>query len=38
MKAKILVNAALGITIEILYTASIILSALLICVAFYLVK
>jgi len=38
MKIKILVNAALGITTEVLYTLAIMLAALLICAAFYFMK
>jgi type IV secretory pathway VirB3-like protein len=38
MKIKIIVNAALGITTEILYILAMMLAALLICSAFYFMK
>jgi len=38
MKIKSLFHAALGITTEVLYAVSIMLGALLICIALYLKK
>jgi len=36
MKRKFLLNAVLGISVEVLYALSIMLAAYLICAAFYL--